>query len=76
MTNTANSAEAERERRKNQALRNLIDEMLDRVRELNRNNSIWTPEERAEAEETLALIMERVRRQAALPGTTPTNVSE
>jgi hypothetical protein len=76
MTDKTSIPEAERERRKNQALRNLIDEMLDRVRELNRNNSIWTPEERAEAEETLALIMERVRRQAVLPGTTPTNVSE
>ena len=76
MTDKPSMPQAERERRANRALRNLIDEMLDRVRELNRNNSIWTPEERAEAEETLALIMDRVRRQAALPGTQPTNVKE
>ena len=39
-----------REQRRNAALRALIDEMLQQVRDLNRNVSVWTPEERAQAE--------------------------
>lgn len=46
-------------------LRALIDEMLERVRELNRSNGVWTSEERARAEAELDAIMARVRRVAA-----------
>jgi len=53
------------ERRSNLVLRALIDEMLDRVRDLNRDNGFWTPEERARAEAELESIMARVRRVAA-----------
>jgi hypothetical protein len=53
------------ERRSNLVLRALIDEMLDRVRDLNRDNGFWTPDERARAEAELESIMARVRRVAA-----------
>ena len=53
------------ERRSNLVLRALIDEMLDRVRELNRDNVFWTPDERARAEAELESVMARVRRVAA-----------
>ena len=53
------------DRRSNLVLRALIDEMLERVRELNRNNGVWTPDERARAEAELDAIMARVRRVAA-----------
>ena len=52
-------------RRNNLVLRALIDEMLERVRELNRANGVWTPDERARAEAELDAIMARVRRVAA-----------
>jgi len=39
--------------------------MLDRVRDLNRDNGFWTPDERARAEAELESIMARVRRVAA-----------
>ena len=54
-----------REQRRNAALRALIDEMLQQVRDLNRNVGSWTPEERAQAESELASIMSRVRSEAA-----------
>jgi hypothetical protein len=53
------------ERRSNLVLRALIDEMLERVRDLNRGNGVWTPDERARAEAELESIMARVRRVAA-----------
>ena len=53
------------DRRSNLVLRALIDEMLERVRELNRNTGIWTGEERARAEAELDAIMARVRRVAS-----------
>lgn len=53
------------DRRSNGMLRTLIDEMLDRVRELNRNTGIWSAEDRARAEAELESIMARVRRVAA-----------
>jgi hypothetical protein len=53
------------ERRSNLVLRALIDEMLERVRELNRSSGNWTAEERARAEAELESIMARVRRVAA-----------
>jgi hypothetical protein len=46
-------------------LRALIDEMLERVRELNRSGGVWTGDERARAEAELDAIMARVRRVAA-----------
>ncbi|HEX8850367.1 MAG TPA: hypothetical protein VF761_12600 [Gemmatimonadaceae bacterium] len=52
-------------RRNNLVLRALIDEMLERVRELNRSNGVWTSDERARAEAELDAIMARVRRVAA-----------
>jgi hypothetical protein len=53
------------ERRSNLVLRALIDEMLERVRELNRNTGVWNGEERARAEAELDGIMARVRRVAS-----------
>ncbi|HUF26946.1 MAG TPA: hypothetical protein VMM18_08200 [Gemmatimonadaceae bacterium] len=53
------------ERRSNLVLRSLIDEMLERVRELNRNASVWTADDRARAEADLETIMARVRRVAS-----------
>jgi hypothetical protein len=58
------------DRRNNLVLRALIDEMLERVREMNRNNGIWNSEERARAEAELEGIMARVRRVAASRHTT------
>jgi hypothetical protein len=55
----------ERERRANHALRNLIDEMLQRVRLLHRNTVLWDPADRAQAEAELAEIMARVRLEAS-----------
>jgi hypothetical protein len=49
------------ERRRNAALRELIDELLFRVRDANQHLDFWTPEERAKAEEELSSIMSRVR---------------
>lgn len=55
----------ESDRRSNLVLRALIDEMLERVRELNRKTGVWSMEERARAEAELDAIMARVRRVAA-----------
>ena len=52
-----------RERRRNHALRALIEEMLDEVREATRHHEGLTPEDREKAEAELALIMSRVRRR-------------
>ena len=49
------------DRRRNAALRELIDELLFRVRDANQHLDFWTPEERAKAEEELTVIMSRVR---------------
>lgn len=53
------------DRRANPELRRLIEEMLERVREMNRNVGIWGTEERARAEADLESIMARVRRLAS-----------
>ena len=53
------------DRRTNLALRSLVSEMLERVRELSRRTAEWTPEERAQAEAALEAIMASVRREAA-----------
>ena len=58
------------ERRSNTALRSLIDAMLERVREVQRNAGAMSPAERKSAEHDLAAIMDRVRQQAVLPGET------
>lgn len=58
------------ERRINAVLRTLIDEMLDRVREMNRSSGMWTAEERSRAEAELDSIMARVRRVAAKSNST------
>jgi hypothetical protein len=54
------------ERRRNAALRALIDEMLFQVRGLQSEGQAWTPAERAQAEAELDRIMHRVR-DAAVP---------
>jgi hypothetical protein len=43
----------------------LIDDMLDRVRELNRNTNKWSTVEREHAEADLEGVMARVRRIAS-----------
>jgi hypothetical protein len=55
------AATPDQERRRNAALRELIDELLFRVRDANQRLDFWTPEERAKAEEELSTIMSRVR---------------
>jgi len=63
------AAKPDLERRRNAALRELIDELLFRVRDANQHMDFWTPEERAKAEQELSTIMSRVR-GAALHKTT------
>lgn len=58
------STEPLHDRRSNPELRRLIEEMLERVRQMNRNALIWSPEERARAEADLESVMARVRRLA------------
>lgn len=53
------------DRRSNPELRRLIEDMLERVRQMNRNVGVWSPEERARAEADLESVMARVRRLAA-----------
>lgn len=57
-------AEPVHDRRSNPELRRLIEEMLERVRQMNRNVGVWSPEERARAEADLESVMARVRRLA------------
>ncbi|HUO52364.1 MAG TPA: hypothetical protein VMT93_07595 [Gemmatimonadaceae bacterium] len=52
------------DRRANEALRALVGEMLERVRDLSRRTAAWSPEERAQAEAELESIMASVRREA------------
>ena len=61
----SSSSEALPDRRSNPELRLLIEEMLERVRQMNRNVLVWSPEERARAEADLESVMARVRRLAA-----------
>jgi hypothetical protein len=53
------------DRRSNLVLRALIDDMLERVRDLNRNTGRWSDEERERAEADLESVMARVRRLAS-----------
>jgi hypothetical protein len=65
MTEPLSSPEIASDRRSNLVLRALIDEMLERVRELNRRAETWSGTDRARAEAELDSIMARVRRVAA-----------
>jgi hypothetical protein len=53
------------ERRANAVLRDLVNEMLERVRDLSRRTAAWSTEERTQAEAELEVIMSRVRNEAA-----------
>lgn len=53
------------ERRTNVALRSLVNEMLQQVRDLSRRTAAWSVEERAQAEAELEIIMSRVRAEAS-----------
>ena len=64
MSDKSGGSEIATERRSNLVLRALVGEMLDRVRELSRRTTAWTPEERAQAETELEAIMAHVRREA------------
>jgi hypothetical protein len=63
MTDESRPQPAGSERRRNHALRELIDEMLASIRSAV-NRDLWTPEERAQYEQELAGIMTRVRSEA------------
>ena len=52
------------ERRSNLELREVIDAMLDRIREFRRLSNVWAPEERARAERELEALMVRLRETA------------
>jgi hypothetical protein len=65
------AAKPDPERRRNAALRELIDELLFRVRDANQHLDFWTPEERAKAEQELSTIMSRVRGAALHKSTSP-----
>ena len=60
MTDEHRPQPAGSERRRNHALRELIDEMLASIRSAVKRD-LWTPEERAQYEAELAGIMARVR---------------
>ena len=64
MTLESNEPDTE-DRRSNLVLRALIDEMLERVREVNRMTGVWSTGERSRAEAELEAIMARVRRVAS-----------
>ncbi|HKV49767.1 MAG TPA: hypothetical protein VJO52_01095 [Gemmatimonadaceae bacterium] len=69
MTDAANKTTTEEqpasERRSNVVLRSLVNEMLQRVRDLSRRTAAWSVEERAQAEAELERIMSRVRDEAS-----------
>jgi hypothetical protein len=59
------------ERRRNAALRVMVDEMLASIR-VATHRELWTPEERAQYESELSSIMTRVRAQAVHRDGSPT----
>lgn len=63
MTDESTPKPSGAERRRNHALRELIDEMMASIRTA-ANRDLWTPEERAQYEGELAGIMSRVRGEA------------
>jgi hypothetical protein len=70
MNELSGSPDIATDRRSNLVLRALIDEMLERVRELNRKAEAWSGSDRARAEAELDSIMARVRRVAAQQAST------
>jgi hypothetical protein len=56
-----------RDRRSNLELRAVIDEMLERIRDYRALTGAWTPEERAQAEHELEVIMTRIRHTTTRP---------
>jgi hypothetical protein len=56
------------ERRGNLVLRALIDQMLDKVREVNRNSQKWSDAELARSQTELEALMARVRKAAVQSG--------
>ena len=60
--------ELPRQERKNFLLRMLINEMLEQVRELQRDAGPWPAEERKQAEVALERIMSQVRDEALRRG--------
>ncbi|MCC6318889.1 MAG: hypothetical protein IT361_14520 [Gemmatimonadaceae bacterium] len=56
--------ESPRPERKNLLLRMLINEMLEQVRDIQRNAGPWSPDERERAEATLDRVMQQVRSEA------------
>ena len=67
LTPSAGSGARPPERRRNAALRELIDEMLASIRTAV-NRDLWTPGERAQYERELSEIMARVRSEAVPRG--------
>jgi hypothetical protein len=57
------------DRRRNLALRALIDEMMESIRSATQSH-LWTTEERAQYERELRMIMTRVRSEAVGPKAT------
>jgi hypothetical protein len=57
-----------KERRGNLVLRALIDQMLDKVREVNRNSQKWSDAELARSQTELEALMARVRKAAVQSG--------
>jgi hypothetical protein len=52
------------ERRSNLELREVIDSMLERIRDFRRLTNVWSAEERARAEQELEALMARLRETA------------
>jgi hypothetical protein len=59
----AASSRSRPDQRSNRVLRELIDEMMTSIRGAARRD-LWTPEERAQYEDELSMIMMRVRKEA------------
>jgi hypothetical protein len=57
-----------KERRGNLVLRALIDQMLEKVREVNRNSQKWSDAELARSQTELEALMARVRKAAVQSG--------
>ena len=53
------------DRRSNLVLRALIDEMLERVREMNRNTGVWNGDDRAKAEAEFVRDIRKVAKALA-----------
>ena len=58
---TSSSNETSRERRRNIMLRELVDDMMTQLRELQRHAGPLAPDERARLEDDLERIMTKVR---------------